>query len=125
VAELVKTKEFRSLISETTSDEADRIVSTMEKRLNDVSGSTVVLYSLSEIEELVCSQSKEDQPKPEYLMLTDRYLTESKEKNRIQRLLQIAKNKNIKARVVNADTPAGKRLSQFGGLVCFTESKKR
>jgi stalled ribosome rescue protein Dom34 len=119
VAGLVKTEAFRELIGETTSEEADRIVDALEKSLNDLSGRTVVLYSLKEIEDLVCSQWKRDGPKPEYLMLTDKYMIESKEKNRIHRLLQISKNKNVKAITVKAETNAGKRLTQLGGLVCL------
>lgn len=124
VAELAKTKEFRRLISETTSKEADNIVDTLEKRLNSINDNAVVLFSLKEIEDLVYSQWKDGKVKPEYLMLTDKYLTEQKDKNRIHRLLQIAKNKLVKTKIVNAETPAGKRLSQFGGLVCFTETKQ-
>jgi len=121
VANLVKTKEFRKLISDTTSEEADRIVDVLEKRLTEIDSGTVVLYSLKEIEDLIYGQWKQSNLKPEYLMLTDKYLAEHKEKNRIHRLLQIAKNKNVKTRIVSAETAAGKRLNQFGGIICFTE----
>lgn len=123
VAELVKTKEFQKLINETTSGEADHIVDILEKRLNEIGGDTIVLYSLKEIEQLIYNQYERDGLKPEYLLLTDRYLAESGEKNRIHRLLQIAKNKNVKTRIINAETAAGKRLSQFGGLICLAEHK--
>jgi stalled ribosome rescue protein Dom34 len=121
VAELVKTSSFRKLITETTSDEADHIIATLEKRLNDTNRDAAILFSIKEIELLVYSQWKHGGIRPEYLMLTNKYLAESKEKNRLQRLLQISKNKNVKTRVINAETPAGKRLSQLGGLVCFSE----
>jgi len=122
VADLVKTKEFRKLVSEVTSEEADHVVEILEKRLNDAGSGDTLLYSLKEIEDLIYSQWKHGNLKPEFLALTDTYLSGCKEKNRINRLLQIAKNKNVKTRVVNAETRAGKRLIQFGGLVCFTES---
>jgi stalled ribosome rescue protein Dom34 len=121
VAELVKTEAFRELIGETTSEEADRIMGTLEKSLNDISGRTFVLYSLKEIEDLICSQWRHDGPKPEHLMLTDTHMAQSKEKNRIHRLLQIAKNKNVKITTIKAETNAGKRLTQLGGLVCLAE----
>jgi stalled ribosome rescue protein Dom34 len=121
VAELVKTKGFRKLIGETTSEEADRIVDALEKRLNDVEGGAVVLYSLEEVENLICSDWKSGSLKPEYLMLTDKYLAESRQKNRVHRLLQISKNKNVKTITINSETSAGRRLSQLGGLVCFTK----
>jgi hypothetical protein len=44
VAELVKTKQFTEIITETTSDEADRIVNVLEKHLYRSGDGTVVLY---------------------------------------------------------------------------------
>jgi stalled ribosome rescue protein Dom34 len=57
-------------------------------------------------------------------MLTDKYLADSEDKNRIHRLLQISKNRKVKTRIVNAETPAGKRVSQFGGIFFFTMPTK-
>ncbi|MGB6680981.1 MAG: hypothetical protein WBF08_06640, partial [Candidatus Bathyarchaeia archaeon] len=124
VSELIKTKEFRSLLSETTSEDVDHIIDTLEKRLNETDGDSVILYSIKDIEELVNSQSEHSKLKPEYIILTDKYLANTKEKNRVHRLLQISKNKNIKTRIVKIETKAGVRLSQLGGLVCFTETKQ-
>jgi stalled ribosome rescue protein Dom34 len=59
---------------------------------------------------------------PEYVVLTDKYLEDSKEKNRVNRLLQISKNKNIMTRIVSAETQAGIRINQFGGLICLTKT---
>jgi stalled ribosome rescue protein Dom34 len=120
VAELVKTKEFTDLIQETTSEEADQVVDSLEKHL--YSDNAIVLYSLKEIEDIVYSREKGKESKTEYLLLTDKYLADSKQKNRIHRLLQIAKNKKLKTRIINAETPAGSRISQFGGIVFFAVS---
>lgn len=120
VAELVKTKEFSKLITETTSGEADHIVNTLEKHLYSIDSNAGVLYSLKEIEDIVYDRKRHNDFRTEYLMLTDKYLADSKDKNRIQRLLQISKNRKVKTRIVNAETPAGKRISQFGGVVFFT-----
>ena len=81
-----------------------------------------MLYSLREIEDLVFDQWKEGKPKPEYLLLTNKYLSNSSEKNRINRLVQVAKNKNVKTRIVDTETAAGIRITQLGGLVCFTRA---
>ena len=124
VTELIKTKEFRGLLSETTSEDADHIIDTLEKRLNETDGSSVIMYSLKDMEELVYSQLEHSKLKPEYIILTDKYLTDTKEKNRVHRLLQISKNKNIKTRIVKVETKAGIRLSPLGGLVCFTKIKQ-
>ena len=120
VAELAKTKEFRRLIVETTSEEADDIVDKLEKHLFSEGSTSIVLYSLKEIEDTVYSREKTKDFRTEFLVLTDKYLADSPSTNRINRLLQIAKNKKVKTRVVDSETPAGKRISQFGGIVFFT-----
>ena len=121
VADLVKTKTFRDLISKTTAADADRVLDTLEKWLSDEDSATI-LYSLEEVEDLMYGQWTSGKVKPEYLMLTDKYLQNSRERNRVNRLLQISNNKNVKTVVVDADAPAGKRLMQLGGLVCLTSS---
>ena len=124
VAELVKTKKFTELIAETTSEEADQVVNSLEKHLYGTVNSSVVLYTLKEIEDIVYRREKSKTFRTEYLLLTDKYLAESKQKNRIHRLLQISKNKKVKTRVLNAETPAGNRISQFGGIVFFSVSTR-
>ena len=124
VAELVKTKKFIELIAETTSEEADQVVNSLEKHLYGTCNNAVVLYSLKEIEDIVYDREPNNKFRTEYLLLTDKYLVDSKQKNRIHRLLQISKNKKVKTRVVNAETPAGNRISQFGGIVFFATPNK-
>jgi stalled ribosome rescue protein Dom34 len=124
VAELVKTKQFHRLITETISGEADQIISTLEKNLFGVDGDSIVLYSLKEIEDTVYNREKHNNLRTGYLILTDKYLADCKDKNRIQRLLQISKNSKIRTRIMNAETPAGKRITQFGGLIFFTAATR-
>jgi len=125
VAELVKTKEFTNLIAETTSEEADQVVNSLEKHLYGTGNNAVVIYSLKEIEDTVYSREKGREFRTEYLLLTDNYLADSKQKNRIHRLLQISKNKKVKTRIINAETPAGNRISQFGGIIFFATATKQ
>ena len=120
VAELVKTKEFRKIITETTSEEVDLIVDALEKRLYSINSNSVVLFSLKEIEDMVYDRKSDDDLGTKYLILTDKYLADSEDKNRINRLLQISKNRKVKTKIINAETPAGKRISHFGGAVFFT-----
>lgn len=122
VAEMMKTKEFHRLVAETTSEEADHIVDTLEKYLNN--SNAVVLFALKEIENVVYDRGRRNDFRSHYLMLTDKYLADSKDKNRIHRLLQISKNRKVETRIVNAETPAGKRITQFGGIIFFTKSAK-
>jgi stalled ribosome rescue protein Dom34 len=124
VAELVKTSEFHKLITETTSDEVDRIVDALEKHLHNINSDTAVQFSLKEIEDRVYDRKRDDNSGTKYLILTDKYLADTEDKNRINRLLQISKNRKVKTKIVNAETPAGKRVSQFGGIVFFAELDK-
>jgi stalled ribosome rescue protein Dom34 len=124
VAQLIKTNEFRELIVETTSLEADHILNDLEKHLNNVDSNSVVLFSLKEIEEMVYNQEKIDGSGMKCLLLTDKYLAEAEDKNRLQRLLQVSNNRKVKTRIVKAETAAGKRISQFGGAVFFAISSK-
>jgi stalled ribosome rescue protein Dom34 len=119
VAEMVKTKEFRELIAEATSDEADHTVNILEKYLYSIDSNCVVLFSLREIEDVVYNRKRNKNSRMEYMMLTDKYLANSEDKNRVHRLLQISQNRKVKTRIVNAETPTGKRISQFGGIVFF------
>jgi stalled ribosome rescue protein Dom34 len=119
VAELAKTKEFGKLVMETTSEEAGRVVNELEKQLSNANSSSAILFSLKEIEDLIYEQERRGNFKTKYLMLTDKYLADSEDKSRINRLLQISNNRNVKTRIVNVETPVGKRISQFGGIVFF------
>jgi stalled ribosome rescue protein Dom34 len=119
VAALTKTHAFHKLVNETTSEETENLIELLEKHLNTSNQNTVVLYSLGEIEDLIFRSQKPNRPKPDYLMLTDKYLRNSLEKNRIHRLMQITANRNVKTRIVDAESPAGLRLTQLGGMVCF------
>lgn len=123
VHELVRTKEFRDVIGETTSRGAENIAAALEKSLASDSSSTVVSYSLEEIEDLIYGRQGQSTLKPEHVVLTNKYLADTKNRGRILRLLQISKNKGIKTTIVNAETRAGLRLSQLGGLVCFAKPK--
>jgi hypothetical protein len=35
--------------------------------------------------------------------------------------MQIAQNRNVKTRIVNAESPAGKRLAQLGGMILLAQ----
>jgi len=123
VAALTRTPMFRQLISETTQEETENLIEIMEKRINTASNNNLVLFSLEEAENLILKRQKPNEPKPEYLMLTDKYLAETRQKNRLHRLMQIAANKKVKTRIINAETPAGKRLTQLGGFICLAQIK--
>ena len=120
VSDLVKTKQFTKSISDTTSKEANQIVDLFEKILYNEDKSSIVLYSLKEIENKLFQKEIRSESRIEYLLVTNKYLNESKQKNRIHRLMQISKNKKVKTKVVNTATPAGNRINQFGGILFFS-----
>jgi stalled ribosome rescue protein Dom34 len=120
VETLTRNPTFHQLICETTQEETENLIDILENRLNKSSKNTLVLYSLEEAENLILGLQKPNKAKPEYLMLTDKYLAGSRQKNRLHRLLQIATNKNVKTRIINAESPPGIRLTQLGGIVCLT-----
>lgn len=124
VVELVKTPQFTKRVAETTSEEADQIIDVLEKNLYRSGDNAVVLYSLKEIEDTIYDRNNKNSFGNAHLLLTDVYLAGSKSKNRLHRLLQIAQNKNVKTRIVDAETTAGNRISQFGGIVFFSTVTK-
>jgi len=121
VSELFQDQAFNAIIEETTAKEASYIIEELEEQLQMVSQGEVVLYSLQDIEELTYGQWRYGKRQPEYVMLTNTFLEKHKQKQRLQRLLQILENKKVKIKVIDADTVAGERITQFGGLICFTK----
>jgi stalled ribosome rescue protein Dom34 len=121
VATLTRTPTFHQLISETNAEETENLIEILEKRLSVSDRNNLVLFSLEEAENLILHWQKPDRPKPEYLLLTDRYLADTRAKNRVHRLMQIATNRKVKTRVINAESPAGTRLTQLGGLICLAQ----
>jgi len=125
VHELVRTKAFREMIGETRSRDAENISAVLEKSLGSDESETVVSYSLEQIEDLVYGRQEHNSLRPEHVVLTDKYLAGTKNRGRVLRLLQISKNNGIKTTIVNAETRAGIRLSQLGGLVCFAKPNRK
>lgn len=119
VAAITKTSQFKELIQQTADQETENLLGILEKRLSTVDD--LVLFSLDEAENLILNQQSPGKPQPEYLMLTNDYLSGSRQKSRVHRLMQIAQNKQVKTRVIDAESNAGKRLTQLGGIVCLAK----
>jgi stalled ribosome rescue protein Dom34 len=119
VTVLTRNPKFRKIIAQTTEEENENLLELLEKRLNTSSQEPLVLYSLEEAEYHILSPWKAGKPKPDYLLLTDTYLSSSRQKNRLHRLMQVAANKQVKTQIVKADSPAGKRITQLSGIVCL------
>jgi stalled ribosome rescue protein Dom34 len=85
----------------------------LEKRLNDPEGIETLLSALGDVEDAVYRSERS----PEYILVTEVF--RSRNRRRAGRLLQVAANKNVRTRIVKADTSAGARVTKFGGLVCM------
>ncbi len=124
VSVFMQSEAYREAVGSATAAEADQLIGRMEARLNDLDAG-LVLYSLKDIEKLVFAggtRKKKFKPLkllPEYILITADYLDSSPQKSRIQRLLQIAKNRDIKSKIIDEESPAGERVAQLGGIVCF------
>jgi stalled ribosome rescue protein Dom34 len=123
VAALTRTPTFHQLITETHAEETENLIEILEKRLSASNKNNLVLFSLEEAEDLILHRQKQGGPKPEFLLLTDRFLTETRAKNRVHKIMQIATNRKVKTRVINAESPAGMRLTQLGGIVCLAQNE--
>jgi stalled ribosome rescue protein Dom34 len=121
VTVLTRNSTFSKIVSETNTEETENLIDLLEKRLNATGPEPLVLYSLEEIENQILSEWKTGKPKPEYLLQTDSYLSTSRQRGRLQRLMQVATNRQVKTRIVKADSPSGKRLAQLGGFVCLQQ----
>ena len=119
VATLTKTGVFKQLIQENAAEETENLLEILEKRLSKTDN--LVLFSLQEAETLILNPQAPGKSHPEYLMLTDDYLAGSRQKNRVNRLMQIAARNGVKTRVIDAESNAGKRLTQLGGIVCLAK----
>ncbi len=120
IAALTSTDQFKELIQQTAAQETENLLEILEKRLN--TQDNLVLFSLPEAENVILNPQAPGRMQPEYLLLTDEYLANSRQKSRVNRLMQIAQNKKIKARVISAESNAGKRLTQLGGIVCLAKN---
>jgi stalled ribosome rescue protein Dom34 len=124
VTALTRSPMFRQKIFETTAEETENLVGILENRLNASDNKNLLLFSLEEAENLILRRQKPNRPKPDYLILTDRYLAENRQKNRLHRLMQIALTRDVKTRIVNAESPAGVRITQLGGFICLVKLEK-
>ena len=119
VAVLTQKSEFKELIQTNAAQETENLLEILEKRLSKADN--LVLFSLEEAESLILSAQDPGKPQPEYLLLTDLYLAKSRQRYRLNRLMQIAQNKKVKTRVIEAESTAGARLTQLGGIICLAK----
>lgn len=112
VQELVRRSDFRSKLTEVSSEDISQVMNHLEKLLNDPQGIETLLFTLREVENAVYGDSL-----VEYILITE--AMNRRFGRRTNRLLQIAQNKKIQTRIIARGNPAESRIVQLGGLVCI------
>jgi stalled ribosome rescue protein Dom34 len=114
VNKLIEGSDLRRTIKQVSLEDVERVMGVLEKQLGTAEGIDNLLFTLSEIEKAVYGHDS----RIEYILVTTEF--QRKHRRRTQRLLQIAKNKNIKTMTIETNTSMGARLTQFGGLISIT-----
>jgi stalled ribosome rescue protein Dom34 len=117
----LKTQEhFKKIVDNTSNQEGLLILAELTKIINKNEKFSKILYTWKEIDrELKLISRNSDLPKPNYIVLTEEYLNNPKNRNKTYRILQIAKNLEIKNKIVSRESEAGAIVEKFGGIVCF------
>lgn len=113
VNDLIEKTCLKRTIEKASREDIKRVMSELEKRLGTPEGIDTLRFTLTEVEDEVYG----DHGSAEYVLVTTDF--QHNHKRRTQRLLQIAQNKGVKSMIVEAETPMGARLAQFGGLICL------
>jgi len=119
---LVRQDFFKDVLEDTSNQETMLILEDLDELINKSSNYSKILYTLKEIEKEIDKKWKENEIKPNYIIITDEYLENPQKKRKAHRILQIAKHHGIRTKVVNAESVAGMKVKNFGGLICFTKS---
>ena len=111
---------FKDIVDKTSNQEGLLILAELAKIINKNEKFSKVLYTWKEIDhELKLVKQNPNLPKPNYIVLTEEYLKNPKNRNKTHRILQIAKNLEIKTKIVSKESEAGAIVDKFGGLVCY------
>ena len=112
VLELVEDSNLKKTVQKASREDIKRIMSVLERRIGTPDGIETLRFTFKETEDAIYSDDA-----PEYVLMTTDF--QRLHSRRTQRLLQIPQNKGIKTIIVEAHTEMGKRLTQFGGLICM------
>jgi stalled ribosome rescue protein Dom34 len=113
---------FKKIVDETSNQEGLLILEELTEIINRNEKFSKILYTWKEIDyELRLIKRNPNLPKPNYIILTEEFLKNPKNRNKTHRILQIAKNLEIKTKIVKQESEAGGIVDQFGGLVCYFE----
>jgi stalled ribosome rescue protein Dom34 len=119
----LKTQEyFKDIVDETSNQEGLLILEKLTEIINRNEKFSKILYTWREIDQdLRLIKKSPNLPRPNYIILTEEFLKNPKNRNKTRRILQIAKYLEIKTKIVKQESEAGAIVDQFGGLVCYFE----
>ena len=115
---------FKEIVDDTSNQEGLLILEELTEIINKNEKFSKILYTWREIDyELRLIKRNSNLTKPNYIILTEEYLNNPKNRNKTHRILQIAKNLEIKTKIVSQESDAGAIVEKFGGLVCYFKVK--
>jgi len=115
---------FKEIVDEISNQEGLLILEELTEIINKNEKFSKILYTWREVDhELRLIKQNPNLTKPNYIILTEEYLKNPKNRNKTHRILQIAKNLGIKTKIVSQESEAGAIVDKFGGLVCYFKIK--
>ena len=120
--DLVSQERSSEIVEETISGEYDYLVRRLNKLINSGDPDNLLLYNLEDIEKIIYLGGKKDKSvveKLDLVIISEKFIKNQKNKNRIYRLIQISMNKGIKTKTISEDSPLVDRFDQLGGIIAF------
>jgi stalled ribosome rescue protein Dom34 len=115
---------FNDIIDKTSNQEGMLILEELTEIINRNEIFSKILYTVREIyHELKLIRQDPNLTKPDYIILTEEFLKNPKNRNRTHQMLQNARNLEIRTKIVNIESEAGAIVNNFGGLVCYFKYK--
>lgn len=115
--------DFASVLSDSIGDEYANLAAIFHKRFNSPETHEGFFFLMNEIEEVVDSERIGLDFEPEYILLSDQFWISHKTQRKVQQLLDRAKNKGFKIKILNKNEDFGKKVQDFGGIVCTIKPK--
>ncbi len=122
---LISQEDIIEIVEDTINEELNQFIAKLEKLIGVGDPNELLIYNLEEIEKLIYKGGKKDKSvadEIDIIIITENFLKNYKNKNRVSRLIQIANNKGIKTKIISTESSAVTRFDQFGGIIVFKKS---